>query len=66
MEKKSELENQIIRIKSHLIQIEEKASERRQNLSSIFDEVRKKITEREQLLKKRISDMLDSERTLYK
>lgn len=32
----------------------------------IFNEVRQKINEREQLLKKRISDMLDSEQILFK
>ena len=66
LERKDELEHQIIQIRSHLEVVEATAGERRETLSAIFDEVRQKILEREQTLKKRISKTLDSERTLLK
>ena len=40
IEKKAEVEHQIIRTRSHLQEIEKEASDRRQTLSTIFNDVR--------------------------
>ena len=61
-----ELDSQILRIQSHLNSIEESARQEREKISQVFTEVRQKIVEREQLLKKRISDALDTQQALYK
>ena len=63
---KSKLETQILLMGDYLKKIEDKAKIERDQISAIFNEVRLKLIEREQLLKKRISEQLDTEQTLYK
>ena len=59
--KKSELEHQIFRIRGHLSDVESQAISQRQKLSGIYSEIKQKIIEREQKLKKEISDLLEQE-----
>tara|TARA_B110000285_G_C15009301_1_gene555568 strand:+ start:216 stop:428 length:213 start_codon:yes stop_codon:yes gene_type:complete len=53
-------------IKAHINELEGYAQQQRVNLDKIFNDIRHKILEREQLLKKKVSDSLESEQKLMK
>ena len=66
MDNKGELEHQVLMIKAHINELEGYAQQQRVNLDKIFNDIRHKILEREQLLKKKVSDSLESEQKLMK
>lgn len=66
LQKENEIQHQILRIKNHLIELEESANRNRGEISKIFNEVRNKIIERETMLKKTISDTLEKEQEIFK
>lgn len=59
--KENEAQHQIFRVKNHLVELEESANKNRTDISKIFNEIRSKIIERETMLKKNISDILEKE-----
>jgi hypothetical protein len=66
LSKESEVQHQIFRIKTHLVELEDQANRNRSEISKVFNEIRSKIIERETQLKKGISDTLEKEQQYYK
>jgi hypothetical protein len=48
-------------VKNHLVELEDSANKNRSEISKIFNEIRSRIIERETMLKKNISDILEKE-----
>ena len=64
--KEGELQHQIHRVKAYLGELEDTANRNRSQISSIFNEIRAKVVEREGHLKRQISDILEKEQSFWK
>ena len=65
-ERQGDLENMVFQVKAKMVGVEENAKKQREKITSIFDEVRRKIVLHEQELQARISESLEKEQSFMK